>query len=91
MKNKVLISLLTLLLWGCSASKEPNCYKRAIKLSEKDVRYNIFLEYTYLDANYKGYSLVSHKQDIHKNKKYEIIVFRTKEGRYKRVYFTTGK
>lgn len=75
------------LISACSVNREPNCYKRAIKLSEKDVRYNIFLEYTYLDANYRGCSITSHKQEIHKGKKYEIMVFRTREGRYKKVYF----
>lgn len=86
-----IVVALVLLMNACSVSREPNCYKRAIELSQKSVRQNVYLQYAFIDANYQGYSLVCHKQEMHRGRNYDVLILRNRENDLKKVYFYITK
>lgn len=83
--NKI---LLILLLTSCAVSKEPNCFKRAIVLSERSRIRTLEMEYAYIKANYPRSQLRVQKVEYYKNKTYDVLTLVPYKGRtLVKIYF----
>jgi uncharacterized protein YukJ len=62
-------------------------YDTAIIVHATNTLDGIKSEYLWINAYYPGYERVSKKLTFHNQKKYDIIMIRTKENELKEIYF----
>ena len=62
-------------------------FETAIVMKEKSENEGVKAEYTWLRANYPGYTLKQQGLNFHKEKAYDVLHIITPEGKEKSIYF----
>lgn len=66
-------------------------FEKAIVINKSNERDGVAEEYNWLRTHYPGYTMISQSLSSKKNKQYDILKFKTKEGEEKQIYFDITK
>ncbi len=70
-----------------TSTNDGTSFENAVVIHEKTETKGIAAEYAWLDAHYPGYKIKSQSLKMNKKRVYDVLSFKTKQGKDMEIYF----